>query len=132
MLFWLFELLYAYTTILLRCSVAVLLLRICLKRSHKMVIYATMSTVLLFTTLYSFLVIFQCHPVSFYWLRFEAGTQGTCIDPSILPVASFAHSGISAAADWILGLLPVWLLWDVQINLRTKVYVGVVFGFGMM
>ncbi len=132
MFWWLFELFYTITTVLLRCSIAVFILRICAKRSHKIIIYVTTGVVLVFSTFYFFLVIFQCHPVSYYWTRYGPDPEGKCIDPMIFPAASYAHSAVSASADWVLGILPVWLIWDLKMNIQTKISVGMLLGFGMM
>lgn len=132
MFWWLFELFYAITTVLLRCSIALFILRICSKRIHKAIIYATTGVVIVFSIFYFFLVIFQCHPVNYYWTRFAPNPEGTCIDAAIFPAASFAHSAISASADWVLGILPLWLIWDLKMNIRTKLSVGILLSFGMM
>jgi hypothetical protein len=132
MFWWLFELFYAMTTVLLRCSIAVFILRICAKRSQKVIIYVTTGVVLAFSTFNFFLVIFQCHPVNYYWTRYDPDTQGTCIDPAIFLAASHAHGVVSALADWVLGILPVWLIWGLKMGIRTKLSVGILLGFGMM
>jgi hypothetical protein len=132
MLLWLLVLLYTTTTVLLRCSIAVFLLRICDKRIHKVIIYATTGTIIGFSIFYFFLVIFQCHPVSYYWTRFESNPEGTCIDPVVFPAASYAHSVVSAAADWVFGLLPIWLIWNLKMDTRTKLSVSILLSCGMM
>jgi hypothetical protein len=131
MYFWLCELLYTLTTVLLRLSIAVFLLRICVKRAHKYLIYGTLMMVIVFSIFYLLLAIFQCQPTSYFWNQY-AGAQGTCIDKSIFPDATFAHSAVSATADFVLGILPVCIIWDLKMNLRTKVSVGVVLSLGVM
>jgi hypothetical protein len=61
------RLFYALTTVFIRLSIAVFLIRICLKRAYKIIIYATMVMVTSFSIFYFFLVLFQCSPVSFFW-----------------------------------------------------------------
>lgn len=39
---------------------------------------------------------------------------------------------VSFVADWTLGLLPIWLLWNVQISRRRKGGIGVLLGFGLL
>lgn len=87
--------------------------------------------VILFSIFYFFLVLFQCSPVRFFWAQYE-GVQGSCIDPAAVPDASIAHSAVSFTADWILGLLPVFLLWNLQMNTRTKISVGILLGLGLL
>jgi hypothetical protein len=130
MCFWLCEILYTLTTVLVRLSIAVLLLRICIKRVHKYLIYGTMVMVIVYSTFYFLLAIFQCQPTSYFWNQY-AGEEGTCIDKSIFPDATFAHSAVSATADFVLGILPVSIIWDLKMNFRTKVSVGVVLSLGV-
>ena len=58
--------------------------------------------------------------------------KGSCIDPAAIPIASIAHSAVSFAADWVLGLLPVALIWDLKMNTRTKVSVGILLSLGLL
>lgn len=125
------ELFYAITTLFVRISIALFLLRICVKPIHKRIVYGTVAMVTVFTIFYFFLVLFQCWPVSYFWGQYE-GMKGTCIDPATVPNASIAHSAVSFAADWVLGLLPVALIWDLKMNTRTKVSVGVLMSLGLL
>lgn len=63
------RLFYTLTTVFIRLSIAVFLIRICLKRIYKFIIYATMAMVTGFSIFYFFLVLFQCSPVDFFWNR---------------------------------------------------------------
>jgi len=128
---WLCEIFYTLTTVFIRLSIAVFLLRICITRTHRFTIYGTLGLVLGFSTFYLFLVIFQCHPLSFFWGQY-AGMKGSCIDAAAVPDASIAHSAISFTADWILGLLPIFLLWNLQMNTRTKVSVAACLSLGFL
>ncbi|KAK0118900.1 hypothetical protein ONS96_011977 [Cadophora gregata f. sp. sojae] len=125
------EIFYAITTLFIRLSIAVFLLRICVKPLHKNIVYITSAAMIAFTIFYFFLVIFQCHPTSYFWGQFE-GKKGSCINPAVVPNASIAHSAVSFTADWILGLLPIALIWDLKMNTRTKVSVGILMSLGLL
>ncbi|KAE9381535.1 hypothetical protein N431DRAFT_425107 [Stipitochalara longipes BDJ] len=128
---WLCELFYTITTVLIRLSIAVFLLRICIKPGQRWVIYGTLTMIISFSICYFFLVLFQCHPVSFFWRQYE-GLDGSCINPAVVPNASIAHSVVSFTADWILGLLPIVLLWYLKMNTRTKVSVAGLLSLGLL
>lgn len=49
-----------------------------------------------------------------------------------ISAASYAHSVVSAMADWVLGLLPIWLIWGLQMGRRTKISVGILLGLGVL
>ncbi|TVY47169.1 hypothetical protein LOCC1_G002578 [Lachnellula occidentalis] len=128
---WLCELLYTITIVFVRLSIAVILLRIGGKPVHKIIIYTTLTMMLAYSIFYSFLVIFQCSPISFFWAQFE-GLKGTCIKPTIFPAASITHSAVNFTSDWILGLLPIALIWNLRMNRRTKVSVAAVLSLGVL
>ncbi|RDW77251.1 hypothetical protein BP6252_05304 [Coleophoma cylindrospora] len=125
------ELFYTITTVLVRLSVALFLLKLCIKPAHRFIIYGTMTSIVLFSTAFFFLILFQCHPVSFFWNQYR-GMHGSCIDARIVPHASIAHSAISATSDWILGLLPVNLVLHLQINNRTKFSISIILALGIL
>jgi hypothetical protein len=39
---------------------------------------------------------------------------------------------VSAVADWILGLLPIWLIWNLRLDTRTKLAASILLSCGMM
>lgn len=131
MFWWLCEVFYAITTTLVRCSVAVLLLRIMERKIHRIIIYTTMILVVAYSLFYIFLAIFQCNPPGYFWEQYE-GATGSCIAPAVFADATYAHIAVSATADWMLGLLPIWLVWDLKMNIRTKVSTGMVMSLGLV
>ncbi|KAE8452235.1 hypothetical protein EG329_001702 [Mollisiaceae sp. DMI_Dod_QoI] len=128
---WLCELFYTVTTVFIRLSIAVFLLRICVKPIHKRIVYGTLAMVIAFSIFYFFLVMFQCSPYNYFWDQYK-GAKGSCINPAAVPDASIAHSVVSFTADWILGLLPIALIYDLKMNFRTKVSVAVLMGLGLL
>ena len=78
-----------------------------------------------------FVVIFQCHPVEYYWTQWIFA-KGSCVSANVIADAAYAHSAVSFASDWILGLLPIWLLWKVQITTRRKAGISVLLGLGLL
>lgn len=65
-----------------------------------------------------FVFLFQCHPVSAFWTLDPH--DGTCLDTTILIGIVFAISGLNVIADWTFGLLPFWIVKDLQIPVRQK------------
>ncbi|MCJ1330162.1 hypothetical protein MMC10_006845 [Thelotrema lepadinum] len=64
-----------------------------------------------------FVTIFQCTPVSFFWNRAQ---PGTCIDVHILEGLTYLYSSINAINDFTFGLLPVALIYNLQMDRKTK------------
>lgn len=128
---WLCELFYTITTVFVRLSIAVFLLQFHTKPIQKYIIYGTLSMVITFSTSYLFLRIFQCHPVSDFW-NDHRGIKGSCINPAVVSNSGIAQSVVSCTADWVLGLLPIALIWHFQLNFRTKVSIAGLVALGLL
>ncbi|KAM0287677.1 hypothetical protein ACHAQH_000206 [Verticillium albo-atrum] len=125
------EVLYAPTTLAIRASVCVLLLRLASRKINRWIIWINLAVVSVVSIAFFFLLVFQCSPVHFFWRQLY-GMQGSCINRNIVPYATIFHSVISALSDWCLGLLPIALLWNVDINRRTKVIIAILLSMGMV
>jgi hypothetical protein len=66
---WPSRLFYTLTTVFVRLSIAVFLIRICIKRVFKIIIYVAMTMIVAFSIFYFFLVLFQCSPIDYFWNR---------------------------------------------------------------
>jgi hypothetical protein len=91
----------------------------------------------LFTTYFLFLMIFQCHPISYFWTQSPYATPDTppvegasCISREIIADSTYAHGALSAAADWTLGILPIFIVWNLNMNPRTKISVALILSLG--
>lgn len=131
MFWWLAAIFYNPTTLFVRLSISVFMHKICTSRIHKIIIWSTMGVVLAYSIVYFFITLLQCNPPSFFWNKYRGG-RGTCINEDIIPASTIAHSVISGVADWTLGLLPIWLIWGLQMNRRTKISIGILLGLGIL
>lgn len=76
----------------------------------------------------SFFVVFmtQCHPVSFIW---NPVPGGACRD---LTYQEYASVSVNMAIDLAIFILPLPVLWTLQMTTRNKVYVTIMLSFGLM
>ena len=96
------------------------------------VIWTTGVVFSIYSIYYLFVMIFQCHPVSFFWLRYIIGSSGSCMSPTVVVDSTYAHSVLSAIVDWTLGTLPIFLVSNLHMNTRTKVSVALILALGAM
>ena len=125
------EVMYSPITVLVRTSICLSLLRIATRPLYRWIIYVNLIVVWIISLVFCFIMVFQCSPISHFWEQLE-GKPGQCINPNIVPDATVAHSCVSAVSDWIIGLLPIALLWNVQLNRRTKATVAILLSMGML
>jgi hypothetical protein len=125
------EVLYSPITVAIRTSICVFLLRIATNKVHRWILYVNLGVIWIVSIAFFFVMALQCDPPNYFWEQL-LGAKGKCIDINVVPDATIAHSIISALSDWVVGLLPIALLWNVQLNRRTKVTVALLLSMGVM
>lgn len=58
--------------------------------------------------------------------------EGQCQPRTIQTTLSYAVAVVSIATDWIFATLPIFLLWDVQLDWRVKGSVMAMLGLGIL
>lgn len=125
--YWLIlAILYTVTMTLLKVSIALFLLRIASKPWHRWILYGLIGVTVVFGLFFGCFLLFECHPISNFWTL----TQTNCIAETIMIKVTLVHSSIMAAGDWICALLPIALVWDVQMNKRMKTSVALILALG--
>jgi hypothetical protein len=125
------EIAYILTTTVLRLAVGAFLLRIAVRKIHRRIVHACNAANILFNLYYLIFTIFQCSPINGFWLRF-GGNKNVLCHSHIAVNSTFAASALSALIDWIFGLLPVSILWDLKMNQKKKVALWMIMGVGAM
>ncbi|KAF4548353.1 Hypothetical protein D9617_29g007300 [Elsinoe fawcettii] len=126
--FWFFcEVFYAPATTLLKVSVGLFLLRIAVSKIQIWIIRIFIAGSLIFGAFYTFLIIFQCSPVSFWWDLNPAST-GKCINPSVFAVCAYIISALNTAADLTFAILPMFIVWKTSMTKRTRIMVCMLLG----
>lgn len=57
---------------------------------------------------------------------------GSCQDRGIQTSLSYAVAVVSILSDWIFAILPIFLLWNVQLDWRVKCSVIGMLGLGVL
>ncbi|KAF8860536.1 hypothetical protein BDZ45DRAFT_688317 [Acephala macrosclerotiorum] len=125
------ELLHTFTTILIRLSIGFFLLSVVNLKSHVWTIRISMIIMTIITTIYFIFVVAQCHPVSYFWLQFSGG-EGACFEAQFVEDATIIFSVFAAATDIIFGILPIFVIWNLQMNRKAKMIVGGLLTLGVL
>jgi hypothetical protein len=153
------ELIYIITAASLRTSVALLLRRIASTGPMRIAIYVLIFLMVSFSLAFFLVTLLQCSPIGYFWdwnpvaagkcskhkvlADIGYGTSVPCIPNRNLGfnslifceyclILSIAHTVFMFVADWALALLPIWLLWKVQISRRRKVGIAILLSFGLV
>ncbi|KAI1489848.1 hypothetical protein F5X96DRAFT_638920 [Biscogniauxia mediterranea] len=125
-----FACLFAYiiTAGIIKISIALVLLRINVRRSIKVILIVLMVLATIIVLVLSLLLGLQCRPLSLSW----GVGEGKCFDWRTIVHTSYAFSICDIIFQWLLSLLPIPMLWNVQISPREKISISVLLGLGMI
>lgn len=124
---WFCELFYTSATCTLKCSVGLFLLRIAVKRGHILTIYVMNVANILLSVAYFFVFIFQCNPVSSFWTIKPNNEH--CLPIHAIEGISYGAAALGSLSDWVFGILPGFIVYDLQMNKRTKLVVVGILAF---
>ncbi|KAI1096452.1 hypothetical protein F5B19DRAFT_147474 [Rostrohypoxylon terebratum] len=124
------EIVYITTSLLIKFTVGIFLLRICSQTWQKTVIWSVLFVCLVYSVFFNFMAIFQCRPVQYYWLQYTTKMEGTCFSDDLIRGTSYAAAVINAISDWILGLLPIALIRKLELSKRSKIMVSCTLALG--
>jgi hypothetical protein len=96
-------------------------------------VYATIAFCAIYGVVFTFAILFTCTPIEGFWHYFDISwriqNELVCRDEGALIVACAA---ISSVQDFIICLLPVLLIWNLQISKRQKLALCGIFGMGLI
>ncbi|KAH7093331.1 hypothetical protein FB567DRAFT_172568 [Paraphoma chrysanthemicola] len=128
LMFWyLCELLYVLANCLLKFAIGFFYLRVAMQRWHIWCIRLLMMGTVLFGLIYFFLVMFQCLPIEAFWNKNPASDK--CLPKGPTLGITYALAAVNAAADWAFGTLPFFIVWDLEMKLKTKLLVAGILAF---
>ncbi|KAF4817812.1 Satratoxin biosynthesis SC1 cluster protein 4 [Colletotrichum siamense] len=127
--FYVDESLYLACLGLTKISVLFFYLRIFPNKPFRWATYGTMGYIIISTTVLLFMQIFQCIPFEFNWVGWR-GDYGPhhCLDINTL---AFVAGGLSISHDIIIILLPLPLLYKLNMSRRKKAGIFFMFGLGV-
>jgi len=123
------EIFYILCCTFLRLAIGYSLLRLAPDKIHRIIVHTLNVINVVYNLFFVLLTILQCSPPQNFWLT---GKTVNCMNPLINVDATFAQSGIGAFTDWAFALLPIWLLWSLNMTLRKKVCVAILLGLGAL
>jgi hypothetical protein len=120
----------------LKACIAIFLLRLCVVKIHKIIIWTVFVVTEVYSLFFFILFILQCRPTSYFWDRYKLhngdSSEGTCIEGPLVSNCFIGYSAISCVTDWTFSILPIFLIWNVQMNQRTKTSVILVLAAGAL
>jgi hypothetical protein len=94
-------------------------------------VYLCLGVNIIFNIYYLAFTVIQCTPIDGFWRRF-GGEKDVICHSDVAVISTFVSSGLSAVIDWIFGLLPIFVIWDLNVTKRKKIALGIIMGVGAM
>ncbi|XMA16452.1 hypothetical protein WAI453_009243 [Rhynchosporium graminicola] len=126
---WACEPVYVLSNMALKVSIGIMLYRIAVSKIHRVIIWTVMIVHTVYGTFFFLLFVLQCRPSAYFWTKYTGG-KGSCINPIITVDATYGYSAVSCWTDWTMAILPVFLIWNLQMNIRTKISVAMILSMG--
>lgn len=112
-----------------KIAILLFLLRVFQHNKLKQAIWATMGLCVAFAVSFFFATLFQCWPINHAWLQLEEWHRGYC---NHVHLQGWLSAAFNIAIDIIILLLPIRELCRLQMNIKKKLLVVVIFSLGIL
>jgi hypothetical protein len=121
------EVFYILTTTFLKISLGLFFLRVLTKRWQHQTFYVILFISGLYGLTFLLITIFECGSPANLADRFIGSDK--CAPAWFLLAAGYLYGIINVIADWSFTLIPIVLLMDSEMDLRSKISISIVMGF---
>lgn len=125
-MFW--QLFYVSGSLLIKASICATLARLATQRRYIYTVWGLTAISFVTTLIAMVAVLVRCKPVAASW----DPSLGTCIDQSIIIALTYAVSAVNIVTDWSVAIIPVFILWNLQMRKTLKRMVALVLGLGAL
>ena len=99
-MWWTCEPLYVLTNMAIKASIALFLLRLCVHKYHRAVVWAVTAITEVYSLFFFLLFVLQCRPTALFWLRYTADPPaGQCLDAVVVSNAFYGYSAIKQSLN---------------------------------
>ena len=113
----------------IKASIAVMLLRLTIEPTHRIIIWTTFVITELFSAGFLIFFICQCWRPEYFYTRYTGG-EGSCVNPAVTITLVYVYSAIICVGDWTYAILPCILVWSLQMPRTQKIFVGLILAMG--
>ncbi|OOG00014.1 hypothetical protein ASPCADRAFT_126894 [Aspergillus carbonarius ITEM 5010] len=124
---WLGQTSYVVTVVVAKISIALALLRLTVSKIHMILLWSVVGVSIAVGLVFWFMLTFECKPVSHFWQR---ESPGSCMAIDYLLDIAYVYSVTAMLCDLILGLLPIFLVWKLQMSRQTKAALAGILSLG--
>ncbi|RHZ63772.1 uncharacterized protein CDV56_107339 [Aspergillus thermomutatus] len=127
---WLGQMLYIWSSAITKVSISMALLRLTVRRLHRIILWTVIALSIAIGLMFWFVLLLDCNPVSYFWLRVNPLISGKCMSTDVLLAIAYLYSSLTIFCDLTLGIMPALLVWNLQMNRKTKIALGSILSLG--
>src|SRR5690242_19304935 len=101
-----------------KMSIGLFLLRITVRPIQRWIVYIVMGLTVLTGLVFFLVTLLQCTPISFFWDKISQ--TGWCVNIDVIIALTYLYSVVSVICDFTFALLPIFLVWNLNMSLNTK------------
>lgn len=101
-----------------KMSIGLFLLRITVRPIQRWIVYIVMGLTVLTGLVFFFVTLLQCTPISFFWDKLSQ--KGWCVNIDVIIALTYLYSVVSVICDFTFALLPIFLVWNLNMSVNTK------------
>ncbi|KUJ14592.1 uncharacterized protein LY89DRAFT_752697 [Mollisia scopiformis] len=120
---------YVVNMMFIKLSIAIFLLRIAIARPYIWILRISMAVVVIWSLAIFIYDLFQCLPVQAQWDF--AIENARCVSGDSFAAAAYSISVMTILTDWLYALLPIPMIWSVQMSIQAKATVAFILLLGI-
>jgi len=121
---------YVANMMFIKLSIAIFLLRIATKKRYTWTLKISMVIVTIWSLAIFLFEIFQCNPLQAQW---DFTIQNSkCVSGDSFVAAAYSISVLTVITDWMYAIIPIPMIWSVQMTTQKKVTVAFVLSLGVL
>lgn len=121
---------YVLDMMFIKLSIAIFLLRLAVARRYRWTLWGSMTIIAIWSAVLFFWDLFQCTPVQAQWDYRIPNSR--CVTSDQVVSAAYALSVMTIVTDWLYALLPIPMVWNVEMSKQAKATVVVLLGLGIL
>ncbi|EKG12445.1 hypothetical protein MPH_10401 [Macrophomina phaseolina MS6] len=121
------EIFYVITAMTVKLSLGIFFLRIVIKPWQRAMVYVVMVLIALTSIFFFFFLIFLCGNPKDYLIRY---VYDQCAPRHVQTALAYLSAALGAAADWTYALIPVQIVVQANMDLRSKLSVLFILSLG--
>ncbi|KAK7716993.1 hypothetical protein SLS57_006400 [Botryosphaeria dothidea] len=121
------ETFYVITAMMVKLSLGIFFLRIVIKPWQRAMVYVVMILIALTSIFFFFFLIFLCGNPKDYLVRY---VYDQCAPRHVQTALAYLSAALGAAADWVYALIPIQIVVQANMDLRSKLSVLFILSLG--